>query len=54
MQIIGPKRHDNLQKVKKNRAYIYNKVYVEVHDRYMLGTCSSNIYPISKPDVQKI
>ena len=31
--------------------YIFNKVYDEVHVRYMLGICSSNIYPIHNPYV---
>ena len=54
LQIFAPKRHDNSQKVKKMRGLNINKVYAEVYDRYMLGTCSSNIYPISNPDVQRL
>ena len=36
-----------LQSVKKRRLFllIKNKVYAKVYDRYMLGTCSSTIYP---------
>ena len=34
--------------------YIYNKVYDEVHDGYMLGICSNNIYPIQNPFVQRL
>ena len=54
LQIFASKRHDKLQIVKKMRGLNINKVYVEVYDRYMLGTCSSNIYPISNPDVQRL
>ena len=54
LQIFAPKRHDNSQKVKKMRGLNINKVYAEVYDRYMLGTCSNIIYPISNPDVQRL
>ena len=54
LQIFAPKRHDNSQKVKKMRGLNINKVYVEVYDRYMIGTCSNIIYPISNPDVQRL
>lgn len=32
---------------------IYNKVYVKVYDRYMIGICSSNIYLTLNPFVQR-
>lgn len=38
----------------KSPSHYYNKVYVEVYDRYMLGICSDTIYLPSNPDAQRL
>ena len=50
LQIFASKRHDKLQIVQKMRV-LNKKRYML---RYMIGTCSNIIYPISNPDVQRL